>query len=64
MPKAETLEDAHVIQALAKVEQQWGALADCAWGRPVTGESFFGGWGMQSCTASLSIDQNYANVEL
>ena len=31
MPKAETLEDAHVIQALAKVEQQWGALADCAW---------------------------------
>lgn len=24
MPKAETLEDAHVIQALAKVEQQWG----------------------------------------
>ena len=33
MPKAETLEDAHVIQALAKVEQQWGALADYAQGR-------------------------------
>lgn len=39
MPKAETLEDAHVIQALAKVEQQWGALADYAQGR-VTGAPF------------------------